>query len=98
MSWSIRDMHRRTDIYGPDAAEFNPDRWETLRPGWGYVPFNGGPRICIGQQFAITEMSYVIVRIVQSFKRIEPRDERPWVEKLGLSLSSYHGAKVALTI
>lgn len=42
-------MHRRTDIYGPDALEFKPERWETLRPGWGYLPFNGGPRICLGR-------------------------------------------------
>jgi cytochrome P450 len=36
-------MHRRTDIYGPDADEFVPERWEKLRPGWEYLPFNGGP-------------------------------------------------------
>lgn len=46
--WS---MHRRTDLYGPDAADFRPERWETIRPGWEYLPFNGGPRICIGRTF-----------------------------------------------
>ena len=34
-------MHRREDFYGPDALEFKPERWETLRPGWEYLPFNG---------------------------------------------------------
>ena len=43
-------MHRRTDYYGPDADEFKPERWEVLRPGWEYLPFNGGPRICIGRK------------------------------------------------
>jgi hypothetical protein len=33
--------------------------------------FNGGPRICVGQQFALTEMGYTIVRILQNFERIE---------------------------
>ncbi|KAM5469092.1 hypothetical protein MauCBS54593_004444 [Microsporum audouinii] len=47
--YSAFSMHRRTDIYGPDALEFKPERWETLRPGWGYLPFNGGPRICLGR-------------------------------------------------
>jgi cytochrome P450 len=33
--------------------------------------FNGGPRICIGQQFALTEASYVTVRLLQRFDRME---------------------------
>ena len=48
-------MHRRKDIYGEDAAEFKPSRWlddgdKRLRPGWGFLPFNGGPRVCIGRE------------------------------------------------
>ena len=39
--WSSYSMHRRKDIYGVDADEFRPERWETLRPGWAYLPFNG---------------------------------------------------------
>lgn len=50
LAWSVYTMHRRTDYYGPDAEEFRPERWETLRPGWEYLPFNGGPRICIGRE------------------------------------------------
>ncbi|MCJ1348809.1 hypothetical protein MMC31_007042, partial [Peltigera leucophlebia] len=34
-------MHRRKDLYGDDAEEFRPERWETIRPGWEYLPFNG---------------------------------------------------------
>lgn len=45
-------MHRDTAVYGADALDFNPDRWDVphLRPGWAYVPFNGGPRTCIGRK------------------------------------------------
>ncbi|KAF2852748.1 cytochrome P450 52A12 [Plenodomus tracheiphilus IPT5] len=90
-------MHRRKDFYGPDADEYKPERWATLRPGWEYLPFNGGPRICLGQQYALTEASYVTVRLVQEFKSMESRDSEPWIEGLTLTLCSKNGVKVGLT-
>ena len=53
VAWSVYSMHRRKDYYGEDAEEFKPERWETLRPGWEYLPFNGGPRICIGRMWLL---------------------------------------------
>lgn len=50
VSYNTYAMHRREDIFGPDAAEFKPERWETVRAGWHYLPFNGGPRICLGRK------------------------------------------------
>ena len=50
-----------------------------------YLPFNGGPRACLGQQYAMTEALYVIVRFAQEFDRIESRDDSPWKECLGLT-------------
>lgn len=47
-------LHRRKDLYGEDADEFKPERWEHLRPGWEYLPFNGGPRICTFLQLPLT--------------------------------------------
>jgi cytochrome P450 len=35
------------------------------------VPFNAGPRICLGQQFALTEAGYVVVRLVQRFEELK---------------------------
>lgn len=49
VSYTVWSMHRRKDFFGDDALEFKPERWEKLRPGWEYLPFNGGPRICIGK-------------------------------------------------
>jgi len=43
-------MHRRKDIWGEDALDFNPDRWEGRKSGWEFLPFNGGPRICLGRK------------------------------------------------
>jgi cytochrome P450 len=99
VAYNVFVLHRRKDIYGPDAEEFRPERWEPkegLRPGWGYLPFNGGPRICIGQQFALTEASYTIVRLMQEFSGIENRDGGPWREQLALTMASADGCKVAM--
>lgn len=58
-----------------DPLVFNPDRWVSgtwqAKP-WQYIPFNGGPRICLGQQFALIEMGYTVTRILQTFKEIIP--------------------------
>ncbi|CCX33918.1 putative cytochrome P450 family protein [Pyronema domesticum] len=76
--YSIYAMQRRPEIWGADAAEFSPDRWlradagKMLREvGWGNMPFSGGPRICPGQQFALTETSYVVSRLLQRYQWVE---------------------------
>ena len=48
VDYSVHVMHRLKRYWGEDAEEFNPDRWITRRPGWEYLPWNGGPRICLG--------------------------------------------------
>ena len=79
-------MQRRADLYPPVSPQFPhpevfaPERWDHWTPTpWTYVPFNGGPRICIGQQFALTEIWYTVVRILQRFDRLERVD--PAVEE-----------------
>ncbi|KAL4754881.1 hypothetical protein BDW72DRAFT_104008 [Aspergillus terricola var. indicus] len=78
VAYSTYAMQRRADLYPPvsekfaDPVIFSPERWEVWSPKpWHYVPFNGGPRICIGQNFALAEMGYTIVRILQRYERIE---------------------------
>jgi cytochrome P450 len=63
------NLHNFSDF---DVLEFEPDRWQGNAPKpWTYIPFNGGPRTCVGQQFALTEMAYTVIRILQCFERIE---------------------------
>ncbi|OAA76230.1 Cytochrome P450 [Akanthomyces lecanii RCEF 1005] len=85
--YSTNVMHRRPDVWGDDADEFRPDRWEGKKVGWEYLPFNGGPRICLGQQFALTEAGYVLVRLLQKYDNIESLDMDP-VIKSNLTLTS----------
>lgn len=98
MGTSFYALHRLKDVYGEDADRFDPERWATLRPRhWAYLPFSGGPRVCIGQQLALTETAYATVRIVQTFGAIENRDPvNEFVELYKITTESKNGAKVAL--
>ncbi|KAL8722838.1 MAG: hypothetical protein Q9225_000725 [Loekoesia sp. 1 TL-2023] len=90
-------LHRQRDVWGEDAEEFKPQRWDTFKPNvWEYQPFGGGPRGCIGRQKALTEASYVIVRILREFNHIESRDAREWTGKVQLTAKNANGCKVAL--
>jgi cytochrome P450 len=72
IGYSTLVMQRRPDLTPDSVLSFSPERWETWQPKpWYYIPFNGGPRICIGQQFALTEMGYTIVRLLQRFEKVE---------------------------
>jgi len=73
-------IHKRKDLWGPDADVFDPNRW--LDDGTGrlermvknplmFVPFNAGPRICLGQQFALNEASFFLVRLLQVYDRFD---------------------------
>jgi cytochrome P450 len=80
VGYSVLVMQRRADLYPPPESGFPavdkyvPERWEKWTPKpWTYVPFNGGPRICIGQNFALTEMGYTLVRLFQRFDTVENR-------------------------
>ncbi|KYK56434.1 cytochrome P450 52A12 [Drechmeria coniospora] len=96
VAYSVHNMQRRKDLWGPDADLFRPERWESRRPGWDYLPFNGGPRICIGQQFALTEIAYVVIRLMQRVDAIDPSNMGPVKHGLTLTNCPGDGVKVRL--
>lgn len=63
--------HRHPDFW-PDAERFDPDRFspeqEKGRPRFAYIPFGAGPRLCIGNQFAMTEALLILATIVQRYR------------------------------
>ena len=64
-------VHRRPKLW-PEPDRFDPDRFapehESQRPRFAYIPFGGGPRGCIGNQFAMLEAQLIIATIAQRFR------------------------------
>ncbi|KAI9066444.1 cytochrome P450 monooxygenase pc-3 [Trametes sanguinea] len=99
IAYSVFNMHRDPKFWGPTAEEFDPDRFLDERVGkylvpnpFIFLPFNAGPRICLGQQFAYNEMSFFMIRLLQNFSSIsldltaQPPDSLPpaeWKEAPG---------------
>lgn len=55
VAYCVYAMHRRKDIYGEDADDFRPERWEDdalKNIGYAYLPFNGGRRPCLGRKLS----------------------------------------------
>lgn len=74
--WAV---HRDPRFYSHPEV-FDPDRWsgdlmKTL-PKFAYMPFGGGPRLCIGQGFAMIEAVLLLATFAQRFK-IEVLPEHP---------------------
>jgi len=66
-------LHRNAEHF-PDPDRFEPDRW--LRadpPPFAYVPFGGGARRCIGEEFAQSETAIVLETVLRRFRfELEP--------------------------
>jgi cytochrome P450 len=94
---SYYSVHRKTSVFGQDVDEFRPDRWNDVRLGqWEFMGFGAGNRACLGQQKALIEASYVLVRTARAFTEIHSKDSKPWQGELKMTCKSANGCKVSL--
>jgi len=70
--------HRSKEVW-PEPERFDPDRFtaerSAERPRFAYFPFAGGPRQCIGSEFALTEATLVLATILRRY-RLELASQR----------------------
>ncbi|RSK25796.1 cytochrome P450 [Bacillus sp. HMF5848] len=61
----------RLDEYFEEPDQFNPDRFNNdflkTIPSYAFFPFGGGPRVCIGNHFAMLEATIVLATVLQHF-------------------------------
>jgi len=73
--FSVYEIHRHPDFWKEPEA-FIPERFldENTKFSKNYFPFGAGPRMCIGNNFAMYEMSLAIIALVEQFKIKEKKD------------------------
>jgi cytochrome P450 len=72
----ILAINRSKALWGEDAGEFMPERWEAVPeavsgiPGvWGnMLTFLGGPHACIGYRFTLAEMKAILYSLIRAFE------------------------------
>jgi cytochrome P450 len=82
-----------------DPEVFRPERWENdlarRLPRFAYFPFGGGPRVCIGNRFAMMEAKLVLAVATQRF-RFAPTPETSLSLLPSATLRPRHGVRLRL--
>jgi cytochrome P450 len=75
---NIAGIHRRAELF-PEPDRFDPDRFiperEKALPRYAYLPFGAGPRVCIGNHFALMEGQLLLATYAQHV-RLDVEDPR----------------------
>jgi cytochrome P450 len=78
-------MHRDPNLY-PEPERFDPERFspenEAQRHRYAYLPFGGGPRVCIGNSFAMMEARLILLTLLQQFHLTLAPNQRVQAQQL----------------
>lgn len=96
---NIYGLHHNRKFW-PDPEHFDPNNIMAAReagiPDFAYLPFGGGPRICIGNHFAMMVMQTVITRLTRAFTFEVPAGFQP-VVKPGFTLRAKGGIRLKVS-
>ncbi|CAL9089709.1 unnamed protein product [Musa textilis] len=98
--YAVYAMGRMESIWGKDCGEYKPERWLkdgrfTSESAYKFAAFNGGPRLCLGKDFAYYQMKVVAASILHRY-RVQVVEKHPVVPKMALTLYMKHGLRVTL--
>lgn len=97
--WILPYTLQRDPRFYESPQVFWPERWEDglakRLPKFAFMPFGGGPRVCIGNQFALMEAALVLATIGRKF-RLENVEGHPVVAEPSITLRFKHGLRMHL--
>jgi cytochrome P450 len=76
-----------------DPERFTPDRFAG-RHRFAYLPFSGGPRLCIGNEFALMEATLLVAMMTQRYRIALTEPRRPVVPEVRLTIRPAGGLPV----
>jgi cytochrome P450 len=82
----VYGVHHHAGLW-PAAEDFRPERFaadaQPALPAYGYLPFGGGPRLCVGSHFALTELQLVLIQTLRRYRVLPtPADAPPGMNPL----------------
>jgi cytochrome P450 len=81
----VYGVHHHAGLW-PDVEEFRPERFapdaQPALPTYGYLPFGGGPRLCVGSHFALTELQLVLIQTLRRYRVLPTADTSPGMNPL----------------
>lgn len=101
MVYAIYTMGRMEGIWGKDCREYRPERWlrdgrYMSEPAYRFTAFNGGPRLCLGKDFAYYQMKFTAASVLYRY-HVNVIECHPVMPKMALTMYLKYGLQVKLS-